>query len=44
MTGDGRMDLIFSSNPVTDVCIFRNECGKPAAGVALGTGDNVTLY
>jgi outer membrane protein assembly factor BamB len=44
MTGDGSMDLIFSSNPVTDVCIFRNECGKPAAGVALGTGDNVTLY
>jgi outer membrane protein assembly factor BamB len=45
MTGNGVPDLIFSSNPASEICIFRNEQGKPpAGGVALGTGVNFTLY
>ena len=44
MTGDGRADIIFTSNPVTEVCIFRNERGTPDPRLPLGTGDNVTLY
>ncbi len=44
MTGDGRTDLIFSSNPLDDICIFRNEAGPVDAGAPLGMGTNVTLY
>jgi hypothetical protein len=44
MTGDGRADLILNGNPLTDVCLFRNEHGTPDADLPLGTGDNVTLY
>ena len=45
MTGNGVPDLIFSSNPASEVCIFRNEQGQPSeGGVALGTGVNFTLY
>ena len=45
MTGNGVPDLILSSNPASEVCIFRNEQGKPTdGGVALGTGVNYTLY
>ena len=45
MIGNGVPDLIFSSNPASEICIFRNEQGKPpAGGAALGTGVNFTLY
>lgn len=45
MTGDGVPDLIFSSNPGSEVYIFKNEQGmKPVEKVALGTGLNYTLY
>ena len=45
MTGSGTADLIFSSNPASEVCIFTNEMGKkPDRPAALGTGVNVTLY
>jgi hypothetical protein len=45
MTGDGVPDLIFSSNPGSEVCIYKNEQGKrPEGEVALGTGLNYTLY
>ena len=45
VTGNGVPDLIFSSNPASEICIFRNEQGgKPEDKVALGTGTNFTLY
>lgn len=45
LTGDGLPDLIFSSNPGSEVCIFKNEQGKsPEGHVSLGTGVNYTLY
>jgi len=45
MTGNGVPDLILSSNPASEVCIFRNEQGgKPEVKVPLGTGTNYTLY
>jgi outer membrane protein assembly factor BamB len=45
MTGNGVPDLIFSSNPASEICIFKNEKGeKPEGKVALGTGINFTLY
>ena len=45
MTGNGVPDLILSSNPASEVCIFRNEQGgKPEDKIPLGTGTNYTLY
>ena len=45
LTGNGVPDLMFSSNPASEVALFRNEQGKPpAGGVPLGTGVNYTLY
>lgn len=45
MTGNGAADLIFSSNPASEVCIFANEMGaKLDAPLPLGTGTNFTLY
>ena len=41
LTGNGVPDLVYSSNPASEVCIFRNERGRPpGGGVALGTGVN----
>jgi len=45
LTGNGVPDLMFSSNPASELTIFRNELGKPPEdGVPLGTGVNYTLY
>jgi len=45
VTGDGREDLIFWSDPASEVSIFRNETGQaPDRPVPLGTGVNFTLY
>jgi hypothetical protein len=45
VTGNGVPDLVFSSNPASEIALFRNEQGKPPrGGAALGTGVNYTLY
>jgi len=41
----GVPDLIFSSNPGLEVCIFKNEQGKkPEGEITPGMGKNYTLY
>ncbi len=44
IAGAGRQDIIFTGNPVSEVCIFRNQAGAANADAPLGTGLNVTLY
>jgi len=45
LTGNGVPDLIFSSNPASEIALFKNQQGKPPQGGSpLGTGVNYTLY
>lgn len=41
--GDGRQDLMFTTNPGGAVWLYRNT-GRTAQGLLVGTGRNVTLY
>ena len=44
LTGEGRADLLLGTSPGREVCIYRNENGKPPRPARSGTGLNFTLY